>query len=99
MLRDAGDGFGCRVTDIAQRKHELFGQQESRCGGCEYDFPFRIFTVDHMITRSKGGTDHLGSLQLLCAVCNSLTGDRAQECPFSRLIEQGTLTPMGARIG
>ena len=59
-------------TDIAtpfnyrRRRHELFGQQEGRCGGCRHEFPFRNFRVDHVIPRSRGGTDHLGNLQLLC---------------------------------
>ena len=58
-----------RRTDIdapinyRNHRHELFGQQEGRCGGCRHEFPFRNFTVDHMIPRSRGGTDHLDNLQ------------------------------------
>ena len=41
-----------RRTDIdapknyRQHKHVLYGQQEGRCGGCDMDFPFKIFEVD-----------------------------------------------------
>ncbi len=84
-------------TDIPQRtdqgalpnyrthKHRLFGEQEGRCGGCKFMFPFRNFTIDHKVPRSKGGSDHYENLQLLCAACNSVKGDRSQEYLLSRL--------------
>ena len=81
-------------TDIAtpinyrKRRHELFGQQEGRCGGCRHEFPFRNFTVDHVVPRSRGGTDHLDNLQLLCGACNSVKGDRTQAYLMARLGER-----------
>ena len=33
--------------------------------GCGVVFPFRNFTIDHLVPRAKGGTDHLDNLQLL----------------------------------
>ena len=74
-----------RRTDIdapipyRQNKHVLFGQQEGLCNGCGVMFPFRNFTVDHMVPQSRGGTDHLDNLQLLCGACNSVkaTGPRS----------------------
>ena len=82
-----------RRTDIdapknyRQNKHVLFGQQEGLCNGCGVMFPFRNFTVDHMVPQSRGGTDHLDNLQLLCGACNSLKGDRSQEYLMARLKE------------
>ena len=70
-----------------QNKHVLFGQQEGVCNGCRTEFPFRIFEVDHMIPRAKGGTDHLDNLQLLCPSCNRIKGDRPQEYLAARLKE------------
>ena len=68
-----------------KNKHVLFGQQEGRCAGCRMDFPFKIFEVDHLIPQARGGTDHLGNLQLLCPHCNRIKGDRPQEYLLSQL--------------
>ena len=82
-----------RRTDIdasipyRQNKHVLYGQQEGLCNGCEVMFPFRNFTVDHVVPQSRGGTDHLDNLQLLCGACNSVKGDRPQEHLIARLKE------------
>ena len=82
-----------RRTDIdtpihyRKNKHVLFGQQEGRCGGCRMDFPFKIFEVDHMIPRSRGGADHFDNLQLLCSHCNRIKGDREQSYLITRLKE------------
>ena len=82
-----------RRTDIEtpipyrQNKHVLFGQQEGLCAGCKTAFPFRQFEVDHVVPQSRGGTDHLDNLQLLCAHCNRIKGDRPQEYLVTRLKE------------
>ena len=45
-------------------KHELYGQQEGKCAGCNYYFPFRNMTIDHILAQAKSGTDHKDNLQL-----------------------------------
>ena len=70
-----------------QNKHVLYGQQEGRCGGCRTPFEFRHFEVDHVVPQSRGGTDHLGNLQLLCGHCNRVKGNRDQAYLVARLAE------------
>ena len=86
-----------RRTDIdapipyRQNGHVLFGQQEGRCNGCKTEFPFRVFEVDHVIPRSRGGSDHISNLQLLCTHCNKTKGDRTMAELIVRLREIGVL--------
>ena len=74
-----------------QNKHILFGQQEGRCGGCKTEFPFKLFEVDHVIPRSRGGTDHPDNLQLLCSHCNRVKGDKDQAHLMARLKEMSII--------
>ena len=74
-----------RRTDIgplpAPRTHRrtLYGLQGGNCAGCDTHFGVRHLEVDHIISRAKGGTDHLENLQLLCGSCNRIKGDRGME--------------------
>ncbi len=54
----------------------LYGKQIGNCTGCGVHFPFSGLTVDHILPRSRGSTDHLDHLQLLCLGCNSSNGNR-----------------------
>ena len=68
-----------------ENKTKLYGLQEGNCPGCNEHFHMRNLTVDHVIARSKGGTDHIDNLQLLCGHCNSVKGDRGMEYLLKRL--------------
>ena len=57
----------------------LYGIQGGFCNGCEEHFKPRYFEVDHIIPKSKGGTDHISNLQLLCGPCNKFKGTKTQE--------------------
>ena len=84
-----------RRTDIdasvpyRRNKHVLVGQQESRCDGCRSGFPFRVLELDYVIPRSGVGQDNIENLQLLCAHCNRVKGDRPPEFLVASLRELG----------
>ncbi len=68
---DLGD-----LPNYRTHRHRLYGEQEGVCAGCDTHFPFRVMEVDHILPRSKGGTDHADNLQLLCSGCNRSKGGR-----------------------
>ena len=82
---------GAHRTDIPERtdlgdlppyrshKTALYGEQGGYCAGCATHFEPRNLEVDHIISRGKGGTDHVENLQLLCGSCNRIKGDRGME--------------------
>ena len=84
-----------RRTDVGKlppyktHRHTLYGKQEGHCAGCQHHFPFRNLTVDHIIPQSRGGTDHLDNLQLLCNACNSTKGTKDQAAFVAKLRQQG----------
>ena len=78
-----------KLPSYKTHKHTLFGKQEGLCNGCGIAFPFRNFTVDHVVPRSRGGTDHPSNLQLLCGACNSKKGNRTQAELIVALRQEG----------
>ena len=80
--------FG-ELPNYRTHKHTLYGRQEGICSGCRVLFPFRNLTVDHVVARSRGGSDHIDNLQLLCAACNSMKGAGSQEQLVAKLKAEG----------
>lgn len=84
-----------KCTDVGKlppyetHRHTLYGQQEGHCAGCKHHFPIRNPTVDHIVAKSEGGTEHPGNVQLLCGACNSLKGTMHQAAFVARLRRKG----------
>ena len=68
---DLGD-----LPNYRTHRHRLYGEQEGVCVGCDTHFPFRVMDADHILPRSRGGTDHPDNLQLLCSGCNRSKGGK-----------------------
>ena len=77
-----------RYNDARNKRH-LYGEQGGYCNGCEEHFELRHFHVDHIVSRAKGGTDHISNLQLLCGACNALKGAKTQEELIVMLTDKG----------
>ena len=60
-------------------RRTLYGEQEGNCAGCRTPFEARHLEIDHIISRGKGGTDHIENLHMLCGSCNRIKGDRGME--------------------
>ncbi len=73
---------------VANKKW-LYGEQGGYCNGCSTHFKAQNLTVDHIIPRAKGGTDHISNLQLLCGHCNSVKGDRPMDYLIACLTDKG----------
>ncbi len=62
-----------------RNRQKLYGMQGGHCAGCGTHFEARHLEVDHIISRAKGGTDHIDNLQLLCGSCNRIKGQRGMD--------------------
>ena len=74
-----------------KNKNYLYGEQGGDCNACGTHFEKRHFEVDHIISKNKGGTDHLENLQLLCGNCNKRKGKESLEDLLAKLRFEGVI--------
>ena len=63
----------------------LYQRQGGYCAGCDHHFQPRNLTIDHVVPSSKGGSDDVANVQLLCHACNQLKGDGSQQQMMTEL--------------
>lgn len=68
-----------KLPPPTSHKKALYGEQAGNCEGCGEHFQIQHLEIDHIVPRSKGGTDHIENLQLLCGACNRIKGNRGME--------------------
>lgn len=57
-------------------RYEVIKRAAGRCEGCGVSNRERALQVDHIIPRTKGGSNDLSNLQALCSTCNAQKLDR-----------------------
>ena len=65
-----------RLPPPATHQSALYRQQGEHCTGCNKRFELYLLEVAYIIAASKGGTDQIENLQLLCGNCNRIKGKR-----------------------
>lgn len=67
-----------RRPSLSQKiRQEVFRKYRAKCPRCgEQDV--KMLAVDHVIPVSKGGTDNLNNLRILCKSCNSKKGNKIE---------------------
>jgi 5-methylcytosine-specific restriction endonuclease McrA len=66
-------------------RRAVFARDRHRCQYCGSE---RHLTVDHVVPRSKGGTDTWDNLVTSCALCNRRKGDRPPHLAGLRLVRR-----------
>ena len=77
----AAQRFGQPLLPLVEAQHGLCGdpsKDRSRkgCRAYLYNFPVTAVHIDHIIPRSKGGSNDPDNLQALCSYCNTSAGNR-----------------------
>jgi len=58
------------------RRDTVFARDNYRCIRCGTNATaFNQLTIDHILPKSRGGTNDLDNLQTLCEQCNQLKAD------------------------
>ncbi|MEA5467916.1 HNH endonuclease [Spirulina sp. 06S082] len=57
------------------RKKQLLAKYGNKCWWCCESFDEKDLTLDHLLPKSKGGSDCLENLRLACLECNQERGN------------------------
>jgi 5-methylcytosine-specific restriction endonuclease McrA len=83
-------GRSHRVSNVAERSHTeekylLYSIQHGKCWYCANHVLKCDATVDHVIPKSKGGTDDFSNKVMACYSCNQDKADKVPEVVCGKL--------------
>ena len=65
-----------KLPHYREEAHRLYGEQEGICAGCHTHFPFQVMDVDHILPKSRDGTDHPITCNCCVPVATAAKGTR-----------------------
>lgn len=74
--READEAARARYQVMRRQRLEKIGNGDLRCVACGAT---ESLTIDHILPRSRGGTDAGKNLQLLCNTCNTSKGNKTMD--------------------
>ena len=86
-----------KLPKPSTHKQGLYGEQGGDCNGCGTHFRIVDFHIDHIVPKSKGGTDHRTNLQLLCGNCNLRKGNKSMSVLMTKLLADRGINPITER--
>jgi 5-methylcytosine-specific restriction endonuclease McrA len=66
---------------MTKRKRKVLNRYGRACSYCRVPLSFKSATIDHVVPRSRGGSNDIGNLRPACGVCNALKADLSP-CEF-----------------
>jgi hypothetical protein len=60
-------------------RHEVFKRDDYKCVECGATRKYATLTIDHITPKSKGGSNDISNLQVLCYECNQSKADSVWE--------------------
>lgn len=65
------------MRDNSYRKRKLWRDRPHVCHWCKRALSFSAATVDHLVARSRGGSNQRNNLVLACFACNNTRGNES----------------------
>jgi CRISPR/Cas system Type II protein with McrA/HNH and RuvC-like nuclease domain len=84
-----------RPNNLSVSRKRLFKRDNFQCGYCGSQ---KNLTIDHVIPKSRGGSNGWNNLVTCCSRCNSLKGDKTPEDAGMKLRFKPTVPNIFSRV-